>query len=108
MHRPLLGSLACAFSLCAAAGVPSSVGAQEPIAFDSLRAWITDSTIFEPFLASDWQPLRQVLRDGTVREDTPLLVLEVAGRTLALSVEQMSYHHAAQGEFAGEPWMVSF
>jgi hypothetical protein len=27
---------------------------------------------------------------------------------LALLTQQMSYHHLAQGEMAGEPWMVSF
>jgi hypothetical protein len=30
-----------------------------------------------------------------------------AGR-LALVTDQMAYHHVAQGEIAGEPWMVSF
>jgi hypothetical protein len=27
---------------------------------------------------------------------------------VALVTDQMAYHHVAQGEIAGEPWMVSF
>jgi hypothetical protein len=30
-----------------------------------------------------------------------------AGR-LAFLTDQMAYHHVAQGEMNGEPWMVSF
>lgn len=37
-----------------------------------------------------------------------MLAFEAGGRTLALVSSQMSYHHVAQGEMAGEPWMVTF
>ena len=30
------------------------------------------------------------------------------GSTLTFLTMQMSYHHIAQGDLAGEPWMVSF
>ena len=30
-----------------------------------------------------------------------------AGR-LAFVMDQLAYHHVAQGELRGEPWMVSF
>ena len=36
------------------------------------------------------------------------MVMVRGGQHLALSTMQMSYHHVAQGELAGEPWMVSF
>jgi len=35
-------------------------------------------------------------------------VMDVAGQKLALVTRQMAYHHVAQGELAGEPWMVTF
>ena len=43
-----------------------------------------------------------------VDDDTALLVLKQGGSTLTFLTMQMSYHHIAQGELAGEPWMVSF
>lgn len=86
--------------------------AQEPASsdgsFDISRAWISDSTIFEPFHVTETRPLREALADGAVHEDTPLLVMEHEAGKLALLTEQMAYHHIAQGKMAGEPWMVSF
>jgi hypothetical protein len=67
-----------------------------------------DTTRFQPFNVSETRALREALDDEAVHEDTPLLVLEQATGTLALLVEQMAYHHVAQGVMAGEPWMVSF
>ena len=31
-----------------------------------------------------------------------------SGKTLVLVSSQMTYHHVAQGEMEGEPWMVTF
>jgi len=99
---------------CLTLGAAVALGAQETgttraaQAFDTSRVLLMDTTRFRPFNVSDTRALREALDDGAVHEDTPLLVLEHAGGTLALLVEQMAYHHVAQGDIAGEPWMVSF
>ncbi len=37
-----------------------------------------------------------------------LLVFERGGEHRALIAREMAYHHVAQGELAGEPYLVSF
>ena len=77
--------------------------------FDASRAMLFDSTIYVPFQVTDEsRPLSAALSDGTLQDHTVLLVIEHAKGRLALVRDQMSYHHAAQGEIMGEPWMVSF
>ena len=76
--------------------------------FDASRAWLSDKDQFEPFYVKVTRPLREALASGNVREDTPILVMERDAGVLALLTQQMSYHHLAQGEMAGEPWLVSF
>jgi hypothetical protein len=85
----------------------SGQGTPSP-AFDIARAWIVDSTMFEPFVVTETRRLRDVLDDETIHEGTPILVLDHPAGRLALLTEQMVYHHAAQGDINGEPWMVSF
>ncbi len=76
--------------------------------FDADRAFLGSQPIFTPLRNPEFEPLRAVLRRGDLAEDTPMLAFEVGGRTLALVSSQMSYHHVAQGDMAGEPWMVTF
>ncbi len=76
--------------------------------FAASRATLSDKDAFEPFHVKATRSLREALASGDVREDTPVLVMEGAAGALALLTRQMCYHHLAQGEMAGEPWMVSF
>ena len=76
--------------------------------FDTDRALLFEAANFVPLRDPEWQPLRGTLRSGDLEEDTPVLVLRVAGKTLVLVSSQMSYHHVAQGEMEGEPWMITF
>jgi hypothetical protein len=79
--------------------------------FDVSRATLSDKDdkdVFQPFYIKATRPLREALASGDVREDTPVLIMESDAGTLALLTQQMCYHHLAQGEMAGEPWMVSF
>lgn len=76
--------------------------------FDAERAFLGSRPIFTPLHDPDFEPLAGALRSGAVEDDTPLLVFDAGGETLALVTAQMSYHHVAQGEMAGEPWMVTF
>ena len=47
-------------------------------------------------------------RDADLADDTEIMLLERGDEARALLVHQMMYHHLAQGELAGEPFMVSF
>jgi len=53
-------------------------------------------------------PLREALRGNRLHAGTPLMVVDHPAGRIALSAEQMTYHHTGQGDFKGEPWMVSF
>lgn len=91
--------------------IPASgaLQAQEAADFDINRAYQVDSTVYAPFRVENTRPLLRSLEEGELDGQTSLLVMDhpEAGR-LALVTDQMAYHHVAQGEIAGEPWMVSF
>lgn len=76
--------------------------------FDVDRAWLSDTTVFRPFLVEETVPLREARQDGAVDNDTGILVVRGDHGVLALITREMAYHHVAQGELDGEPWMVSF
>lgn len=76
--------------------------------FDPGRAMLNDTPFFDAFKVRTLEPLAAALRANKVEKETPVLALVRGGRHLALLTMQMSYHHVAQGEMAGEPWMVSF
>ena len=89
--------------------VPASVAhAQTAEDFDESRAYIGERPMFDAFYPDEYGPLADLRRSGRVNDDTALLVLRRGASTLTLLTMQMSYHHIAQGEMAGEPWMVSF
>ncbi len=89
------------------AGAEGPIVAQES-EFDITRARLGAGSRFEPFLVSETQSLSDALAAGVVESDTRLLVMEHSAGRLALLTDQMAYHHVAQGDIAGEPWMVSF
>ena len=76
--------------------------------FDIDIARIADGSLFEPFRVSETEPLRDAMSAGKLQGDTRVLVLHHPAGTLAFVTDQMAYHHVAQGEIDGEPWMVSF
>jgi hypothetical protein len=76
--------------------------------FDESRAYLSDTPMFDAFYPQEYEPLSAARRDGRVVDDTGLLVLRRGATTLTVLTTQMAYHHIAQGELAGEPWMVSF
>ena len=76
--------------------------------FDPERALFFAQSNFDPLRDPVFGPLRDAERAGAVSDDQPVLVFEAGGETLVLVTSQMSYHHVAQGEMAGEPWMVTF
>jgi hypothetical protein len=76
--------------------------------FDARRALLVRADIFPPFYAETTRPLRDALAGGGVRQDTQVLAAERRTATLVLPTRQLAYHHVAQGEAEGEPWMVSY
>lgn len=91
--------------LLTAGGASAQVTAET---FDLRRAWFGDEVMFVPFQVEETRLLRDALADGTVKKETALLVFEHEIGTLAFLTQQLAYHHIAQGDIAGEPWMVSF
>ena len=96
--------------LAAVAGLAFAFPASAQTAedFDEGRAWLPDEPLFDAFYPETYESLEDALDDRRVSDETPLLVLQRDGTTLTLVTMQMSYHHIAQGDLAGEPWMVSF
>lgn len=82
----------------------------QPVAegFETARALFWAEPNFVPLRDPEWMPLSAARRARRVSDDTPVLLFEAGGQTLVLVSSQMSYHHVAQGEMAGEPWMVTF
>jgi hypothetical protein len=82
---------------------------QQAADFDVDRLYLTDEDTYLPFVVEETLPLSRALEQGRLDGETSVLVMDhpEAGR-LALVADQMAYHHVAQGELAGEPWMVSF
>jgi hypothetical protein len=84
------------------------LSAQTAEDFDEARAYIGESPMFDAFYPEEYEPLATARRSGRVHDDTGLLSIDLGTTKLTLLTTQMAYHHIAQGEMAGEPWMVSF
>ena len=63
---------------------------------------------FQPFRVTETEPLQGAISANKLQADTRVLVMEHPAGRLAFITDQMVYHHVAQGETNGEPWMVSF
>ena len=73
--------------------------------FDSDRAMLKGPDTFKRFnVTGNAVPLNE----ANLKPKEELLVFERAGERRALLQKQMMYHHVAQGELAGEPYLVSF
>lgn len=60
---------------------------------------------FKPFRPTeDGEPLDTL----NLADDDELLVFERVGERRGLLLPQMVYHHVAQGELAGKPYLVTF
>ncbi len=98
-----------------AAGITGPLFAQAIGPFDVSRAFLPDSSnpysssrMFYPFYVTRTQPLSEAVREKLVHDGTPLLILDHPAGRIALATEQLTFHHIAQGDIDGEPWMVSF
>ncbi len=50
----------------------------------------------------------QSLAKANLHPDEELIVIERKGNYRAFLAREMAYHHVAQGEMAGEPYLVTF
>ncbi len=73
--------------------------------FDASRASLKSPDFFRRFRVSgNGKPLG----NAGLKPQTQLLVFERGGKRRALLRHQMIYHHVAQGELAGEPYLITF
>ena len=102
--RCSLAVLAVLVAACGGSTVQTK-GYQAADGFDPGRARLDGPNLFLPFKVGDGSvPLKGSGLDG----GEYVVVVERGGKRLALSVHQMNYHHLAQGELAGYPYMVSY
>jgi hypothetical protein len=73
--------------------------------FDASRAKFDGADYFQRFRVSG---AGEPLASAGLSPKQDLLVFTVAGVRQVLLSHQMAYHHVAQGEVAGEPYLVSF
>ena len=75
--------------------------------FDARRALLVRGDIFAPMRVRTTRPLRAALERRLVRADEPAVVAECCTVPVIVLKRQLGYHHVAQGEVAGEQWLVS-
>lgn len=73
--------------------------------FDASRASLSKPDKFKRFNINK-PPVS--LSDAHLDEMTQLLIFERSGERRGLLRDQMMYHHVAQGDLAGEPYLVTF
>lgn len=71
---------------------------------DRRRMFARKKFQFKPFQTKKSVPLSS----AKIQPDEDLLVFERNSNRFALILRQMVYHHVAQGEIHGEPYLVSF
>lgn len=76
--------------------------------FDASRAALSNVDLFEPFRVTTTRLLRDALASEDVSASAQVLMTHRGPWTLTLLVREMSLYHVAQGEIAGDPWMVTF
>jgi hypothetical protein len=76
--------------------------------FNISKARLNKHDTFQRFRVKDSFQISELLEHNKIQQDDEILILERNGRKLAFSVNQMAYHHVAQGELAGQPYLVNF
>jgi hypothetical protein len=76
--------------------------------FDPSRAHLSKKDKFQRFVVKGSESLEIAVKEKKIGGDDLILILERSGERLAFSVFQMAYHHVAQGELAGQPYLVNF
>src|SRR5215831_7911796 len=64
--------------------------------------------VFPPLNVAHYHDLMAVLAKRRVDPQTRLMVFDVGQQTLALVLQQMAFHHVAQGQLDGHAWAAFF
>ena len=76
--------------------------------FDIARFRNAGNGTFQTFFVAKTESLRDALKQGRVTEDTRLLVTDTAAGKLALILDQMAFHHVAEGRAGNKDWLATF
>ena len=76
--------------------------------FDVTRLRNAGNGLFQTFDVTTSEPLRKALEDGRVADDTRILVLDTVSGKLALVMDQMAFHHVAEGHAGNTNWLADF
>jgi hypothetical protein len=76
--------------------------------FDISRFANVANGMFVTFFVTNTEALRDALKAGKVAEDTRVLVTDTATGRLALLMDQMAFHHSAQGRAGNKDWLATF
>ena len=119
--RIALASLATAatligvFPICSAA--QTSAPAPAPVdlpagpaapGFEISRFANVANGTFVTLFVTKTEALRDVLKAGRVAAETRLLVTDTAAGKLAFVMDQMAFHHSAQGRAGNKNWLATF
>jgi hypothetical protein len=108
LSRYSLGTVFAAAALAQSPVMPELPKGPAKPGFDISRFALTAVGTFETFYVKETYPLKKVLDEGKVAQDTRLLVMDTASGKLALITDQMTYHHIAQGQAHNNDWMATF
>ncbi len=72
---------------------------------DPAKALLKEPDFFQRFRVPERGGL---LKEAQLKPDELLLLIERGSKRRAFLARQLAYHHVAQGELAGEPYLVAF
>lgn len=80
----------------------------DPESFRLNRAYLRQTTVYQPGKLARLSPLADRLADGNLTPETALMVFTVNETAIAIPTLNLVYHHVVQDLLGGVPWMVSF
>lgn len=76
--------------------------------FDASRARLKGPDWFPRFRVPEQVGRLADVATSGLDPDTQLLLAQRGGESITFLVEQLAFHHVAQGRLAGEPYVVAF
>ncbi len=76
--------------------------------FDVSKAKLSNKAEFKPFQVDSFIENKTLIEKGLIKQDEGILVFEYNKKHYGLLTKQMTYHHVANGDIDGEPFMISF
>lgn len=77
--------------------------------FDRKRAFLTKKEMFPRFrVQGKHEALEPLVQNGRIQADDDLLIVERAGYRLGFLTKHLEYHHVAEGELGGQPYVIGY